>query len=293
LLNELLAYEWGNLRRSAAKILQLFTCSLILLFFIGGLISLRILPHTESTAAEVIVEVQKEASVEDIPAASTSLMSVLPIPVGRKAGAILQELPKRDDFILRTYQNLDLRDDVVEFFSRITHSQELAAVMLTNAYEFGIPPSLAFALCWEESRYNPYAVNNKNHNTSIDRGLFQLNNASFPNLSEDDFYNPNLNAHYGMSHLRWRLDLGGSEIAALAMYNAGTTRVRSGGTPKNTLDYISRILDNQRKIEDLFSLVFGFENVLQPENENEQELIENDLEIELLANQTATLASNR
>jgi hypothetical protein len=36
------------------------------------------------------------------------------------------------------------------------------------------------------------------------------------------------------------------------MYNAGTGRVRSGGTPKMTLDYISRILDRERKIEELF-----------------------------------------
>jgi hypothetical protein len=239
------------------------------------------------------VEIQEEAFEEELPDVSTLSMSVLPIPAGRQVGAILQEFPKRDDFILKTYQNLDLRNDVVEFFSHITNSQELAAIMLTNANEFGIPPSLAFALCWEESRYNPYAVNNKNRNTSIDRGLFQLNNASFPGLSEKDFYNPSINAYYGMSHLRWCLNFGGSEVAALAMYNAGTARVRNGGTPKNTLDYISRILDNQRKIEDLFSLVFGFEYILQPKGENEQYLIENEPERELLATQTATLVSSR
>ena len=36
------------------------------------------------------------------------------------------------------------------------------------------------------------------------------------------------------------------------MYNAGHNRVRSAGTPKVTLDYISRILNRQRNIEDRF-----------------------------------------
>ncbi|MDR1902578.1 MAG: lytic transglycosylase domain-containing protein [Treponema sp.] len=250
---------------------------------------MRVSPKVQSAVLEPIVEVQEDAAQDELPAGIVLALSTIPLPSGRKAGAILQEFPKRNDFILKTYQNLDLRDDVVAFFSLITHSNELAAVMLANANEFDIPPSMAFALCWEESRYNPFAINNKNRNASIDRGLFQLNNASFPNLSEDDFYNPSINAYYGMAHLRWCLDLGGSEIAALAMYNAGTTRVRSGGTPKDTLDYISRILGNQRKIEELFSLVFGSENLLRTEDENEQNLSENDPESELLARQTATL----
>jgi len=48
------------------------------------------------------------------------------------------------------------------------------------------------------------------------------------------------------------MDLAGSEVAGLAMYNAGTTRVRSDSTPKSTLDYISRIQTFQTGIEQLF-----------------------------------------
>jgi hypothetical protein len=36
------------------------------------------------------------------------------------------------------------------------------------------------------------------------------------------------------------------------MYNAGLNRVRAGSTPKRTLDYISRIINRQRKIDELF-----------------------------------------
>ncbi|HKL85879.1 MAG TPA: lytic transglycosylase domain-containing protein, partial [Treponemataceae bacterium] len=99
---------------------------------------------------------------------------------------------------------------------------------------------LAFALAWEESRYQPKAVN-KNP-SSTDRGLFQLNNKAFPKLTEKDFFSIETNAKYGLSHLRYCIDLSGNEVAALAMYNAGTTKVRNDNTPKRTLDYVSRIL---------------------------------------------------
>jgi hypothetical protein len=52
--------------------------------------------------------------------------------------------------------------------------------------------------------------------------------------------------------LRWCLDLGGSEVSGLAMYNAGTNRVRAGGTPKSTLDYVSRILAFRDGLDELF-----------------------------------------
>ena len=99
---------------------------------------------------------------------------------------------------------------------------------------------------------NPNAVNT-NSNTSIDRGLFQLNSNSFPNLTEADFYNPKTSAKYGLSHLRFCLDTAGNEIAALAMYNAGTKRVRSNGTPQMTLNYVSGIINYRNGLEELFT----------------------------------------
>jgi predicted small lipoprotein YifL len=156
------------------------------------------------------------------------------------------------DMILELYRDEVFRERVEDFFGDLTGSLELAQAVLANASRFDIPPALAFSLCWEESRYNPRAVNRKNRNLTVDRGLFQLNNASFPQLKEEQFFNPSLNSQYGLSHLRWCLDTAGTEVAGLAMYNAGTGRVRSGGTPKMTLDYISRILDRERKIDVFF-----------------------------------------
>ncbi|MDR3145163.1 MAG: lytic transglycosylase domain-containing protein [Treponema sp.] len=163
------------------------------------------------------------------------------------------ESPSGHDPLLDAYRNDESRDRVVEFFGEIIRSGELAAVILANADTFDISPGLAFALCWEESRFKTRAVNRKNRNDSIDRGLFQLNSISFSDLTEEAFFDPNLNAYYGMAHLRWCLDTGGSAVAGLAMYNAGTNRVNEGGTPKKTLDYVSRVLKIQAGLEDLFS----------------------------------------
>lgn len=163
------------------------------------------------------------------------------------------ELPSGANLILDAYRNDEVRERVVEFFSEIIRSRDLAVIILTNADAFNISPSLAFALCWKESRFNPRAVNRKNRNGSIDRGLFQLNSISFPKLTEEAFFDPGLNVYYGMAHLRWCLDTGGSVVSGLAMYNAGTNRVNTGGTPKKTLDYVSHILMIQAGIEELFA----------------------------------------
>jgi soluble lytic murein transglycosylase-like protein len=156
------------------------------------------------------------------------------------------------DSVLEYYRNYEYKEWVIEFFTAICSNREIAWSILDCSDEFDIPPALAFALCWEESRFNPNAVNRQNRNGSVDRGLFQLNNRSFPHLDISSFYSINSNARYGIGHLRYCLNSGGSEISALAMYNAGTGRVRSTGAPEVTLNYTSRILENRRKIESRF-----------------------------------------
>lgn len=155
------------------------------------------------------------------------------------------------DCILESYQNFMFQEKVIDFFGAIMNSAELAALILKEASEHNLSPSIVFALSWEESRFNQRAVN-RNVNNSIDRGLFQLNSSSFPHLKEEDFFDPEINTHNAMAHLRWCLDYAKSEVTALAMYNAGLNRVKSGGTPQKTLDYVSRILRASEKIEELF-----------------------------------------
>ena len=156
------------------------------------------------------------------------------------------------DMVLVAYEDSANHDWIESFFESITGCRDIALVILENAVEFNVSPSLAFSLSWEESRYNPQAVNRSNSNKTIDRGLFQLNSASFPELKEQEFFDLQINAQHGLSYLRWCLDIAGTEVAGLAMYNAGHNRVHTGGTPKMTLDYIDRIINRQRRIDENF-----------------------------------------
>ncbi|MDR3162148.1 MAG: lytic transglycosylase domain-containing protein [Spirochaetaceae bacterium] len=206
-------------------------------------------------------------------------------PVLEMAGYHSPVIPseKRQDIILESYRDPLFRDEVEAFFSSMTRSPQIAMEILNQAEEFDIPPALAFALAWEESQYNPRAVSKKNANGTVDRGLFQLNDRSFPRLSEQEFFDPRTNSYYGMAHLRWCLDTGGSELVALAIYNAGSTRINGDQTPRKTLAYASRILEFKERIEESFRfehfLREGFRVSYKPEpveaaNERKCELLQ-------------------
>jgi soluble lytic murein transglycosylase-like protein len=167
------------------------------------------------------------------------------------------------DKSLALYRSEVSKKDVIWFYAHITGDEAITKIILEHASRNNIPAALAFALSWEESRYQPRAVN-KNAN-SIDRGLFQLNNKAFPNLTERDFFNPATNAKNGLAHLSYCIDLSGNEIAALAMYNAGTTKVRNNNTPKRTLDYVSRILSYREGLERLFNQEVASNYLVDPD----------------------------
>ena len=133
----------------------------------------------------------------------------------------------------------------------IAGNEDVTHAILTEADKNDIPLSLAFALAYAESNYKVTAIN-RNKNESIDRGLFQLNDKSFPSLTEADFFDPYISAKYGMSHLRFCINTAGNEVAGLAMYNAGTNRVRTNKTPQSTLNYVNKILTYQDMLDKLF-----------------------------------------
>jgi len=137
------------------------------------------------------------------------------------------------------------------FYTHVTSSREVALAILENADKNDIPLSMAFALAYVENRFKPDAVN-KNGNYTIDRGLFQLNSASFPRLTEEEFFNPNISAKYGMMHLRFCIDIAGNDVTALAMYNAGTNRVKNNNTPRSTLNYVGKIERYRANLENMF-----------------------------------------
>ncbi|MDR2631370.1 MAG: transglycosylase SLT domain-containing protein [Spirochaetaceae bacterium] len=244
-----------------------------LLLSIGG-ISFFILFHEFYPEPELIVP-------DTVTVVETTPAEIPPWLALDVVNSSVFESGKRRDVILEAYRDPDFKDDVIAFFTSVANSRYLASVILAQAEAYNISPALAFALCREESQYTVRAVSRQNGNGSFDRGLFQLNNRSFPQLREADFFNPETNARHGMAHLRWCLDTAGSELAALAMYNAGVTRVKSNNTPKGTLDYVSRILDSRARIEESFRVDYllneGFHGAHEPAvkaAENRSELVQ-------------------
>lgn len=158
---------------------------------------------------------------------------------------------ERSDPIAPYYRDPSTRESTLQFFASLTQSQTVARDILDSAAKFGVRPSLAFALALEESEFKVDAINK--NGDSVDRGLFQLNSKSYPKLAPQEFYDPGLNARYGIAHLKACLSQAGNEVAALAMYNAGNGRVERGATPKKTLNYVSRILAYEDNISSLFA----------------------------------------
>lgn len=152
---------------------------------------------------------------------------------------------------LALYREPVSRPIVEWFYTHITNNREVTVAILENAEKNDVPLALAFSLAYVESNYKPTAVN-KNTNHTIDRGLFQLNSSSFPKLSEEEFFDPNVSAKYGMGHLRYCMDVAGNDITALAMYNAGTSRVKANKTPQHTLNYVAKISNYRSQLEAKF-----------------------------------------
>jgi soluble lytic murein transglycosylase-like protein len=157
----------------------------------------------------------------------------------------------RNDPIAPYYRDPATKGTTLQFFSTLTQSENVARAILDSSEKYGVRPSLAFALALEESEFRVDAINR--NGDSVDRGLFQLNSKSYPNLGIRELNDPGTNARYGISHFKSCLVEAGNEVAALAMYNAGNGRVERGATPKKTLNYVSRILAYEGNISDLFA----------------------------------------
>jgi soluble lytic murein transglycosylase-like protein len=162
---------------------------------------------------------------------------------------LLSDKPEELDPGLYLYRNELTRPLVQRFYTQVTADVEVTDAILSAADINDISLPLAFSLAWAESSFRVRALNYNSN--SVDRGLFQLNSRTFPNLKEEQFYNPKTNADHGLAHFRYCIEVGKSEVVALAMYNAGVTRVRRG-TPYTTLHYVAKILDNERKLLESF-----------------------------------------
>jgi len=233
------------------------TVSFALVFAAVSYLVITKCPLEEITAVVPAEELQCAEVSPQTPEEDESLLfSEIDPELGKAMQAAILEHASQEDVGLMMYRSgAGNRTAITWFYTQVTGDAEVTQAILENADTFDIPLSLAFSLAWVESRYQIDAVN-KNSNSSIDRGLFQLNSNSFPQLTPEDFFDADTSARYGLSHLRFCLDAAGNEIAALAMYNAGTTRVRRNGTPQTTLNYVSSIMNYKKGIESLLETQF-------------------------------------
>ncbi len=155
------------------------------------------------------------------------------------------------DPILALYREDPSHGHVFEYFVDLTGSPAIAGPIIYHAERNGIPLSLAFSLAAVESGFNPRAVGS--NAGSVDRGLFQLNNRSFPALREHDFFDTDTNARYAMRHLVYCFSVGEEVTTALAVYNAGASRVLAGRTPESTKRYVERIVRYRAQLESDFA----------------------------------------
>jgi soluble lytic murein transglycosylase-like protein len=141
----------------------------------------------------------------------------------------------------------ETRQAIIDFFISLAGSEDVALHTIYYSQKYEIPLLISFSLAYVESRFLPNAVN-ENSNLSVDRGVFQLNSNSFPHLEINDFWNPEISARYGLSYLDWCFEKTTSTELALAMYNAGYSRVNRGIIPASTSIYIQKILRVQEQM---------------------------------------------
>ncbi len=128
----------------------------------------------------------------------------------------------------------------LSFIDELDESQlKYADIIATKAKEMGVPPNLAIAIAYHESRLNPNAP----RGTSGEFGIMQVMPKTGKGMgyTNKDLSDPNKNIEAGLKYLKQNLDaFNGDPKLATVGYNAGTdSAFFSGGElPKVTENYV-------------------------------------------------------
>lgn len=150
---------------------------------------------------------------------------------------------KSSDVVLTMYRDERLKPLVVGYFSKLTESRSIAETVLEICSEKDIPPTLAFAIAWNESHFNPKAINY--NRSSVDRGLFQLNSRTFAELGREAMYDPRTNSHHALDYLKEGLDRTGDVEKALCFYNSGMIEAKGQRVPRSSKVYAKSVLSDR------------------------------------------------
>ncbi len=117
-------------------------------------------------------------------------------------------------------------DKVIALYGEIAGDREIAMLILNNALVKKIPVNLAFALCKQESSFDPQAIGKNVRDgvvRSIDYGLFQLNTVRFKSNyikhGTEWAMVPENNVETGLRALRDLYEQHGSYDMAIIKYN--------------------------------------------------------------------------
>ena len=170
-------------------------------------------------------------------------------------GTVKSSPPGAKDALLSLYRHPQLRFFVEDYYSQLTGDRSVAQVILETCDELELDPSLGFALAWNESHFNPRAVSY--NDTTVDRGLFQLNSRSFSGLDRKTVFDPRANAVRGLSYYKNALAKLGSEEKALGYYNSGVGLASDRPLPRSTRAYVRKILaDRDRMDRDAIAWIY-------------------------------------
>jgi soluble lytic murein transglycosylase len=115
------------------------------------------------------------------------------------------------------------------WYERLRYPLRYEQIVTGHAENYNLEPQLVAAVIYQESKFDTNAVS-----SSGAVGLMQLLPETAQGIAdrtgghgwhESDLVNPELNIRYGAWYLRHLLDKYGSEVLALAAYNAGQSNV--------------------------------------------------------------------
>jgi peptidoglycan lytic transglycosylase len=140
-------------------------------------------------------------------------------------------------------------------------------IIRQQAAEKELDPALIAATIYAESKFRE-----RERSEAGARGLMQVTPATALEIAArsegtefvvDDLFNPDINIRYGSFHLRELLDrYGGNEVAALAAYNAGPSKVDEWGGSDLELEgiefpetqaYVEEVLEKRQEYRDKYA----------------------------------------
>lgn len=131
------------------------------------------------------------------------------------------------------------------FYNEETKNPEVTKKIIDNAIEFEIPINIAFALAFVESTYNINAIND--NGTSIDFGLLQLNNKTFPNAIN---YTIEQNIEEGFNYLKNIKEEFNSWEISFILYNAGLIK----NVGNHSLQHMKKIIEKEKELDEKFNI---------------------------------------